>query len=161
MGIHAKENKGLLPTDLLAIIFFLFTFREKEFQPSKERRQTDTPDSKGRRPDYFLKVDLLGLECFLFVLEAKKHRHTSPVQTDLEKVGNQLKDSIDYLARNRVDISGVRVYGAVVVGKYRIFLFFFFSTILYLISFCRAVSISYTHALSISLFSFFLLLCRR
>ncbi|OAQ32432.1 hypothetical protein K457DRAFT_16439 [Linnemannia elongata AG-77] len=89
---------------------------EKEFQPSKERRQTDTPDSKGRRPDYFLKVDLLGLECFLFVLEAKKHRHTSPVQTDLEKVGNQLKDSIDYLARNRVDISGVRVYGAVVVG---------------------------------------------
>lgn len=160
MGIHAKENKEPLSTDLLALIFFHFTFREKEFQPSKERRQTDTPDSKGRRPDYFLKVDLLGLECFLFVLEAKKHRHTSPVQTDLEKVGNQLKDSIDYLARNRVDISGVRVYGAVVVGKYRIF-GFFFSTILYLISFCRAVSISYMPALSISLFSFFLLLCRR
>ncbi|KAK3846794.1 MAG: hypothetical protein J3R72DRAFT_227082 [Linnemannia gamsii] len=87
---------------------------DKEFQPFKERRRIDTP--RGRRPDYFLKVDLLGLESFLFVLEAKKQRQTSPVQTDLEKIGNELKDSIDYLARNRVDISGVKVYGAVVVG---------------------------------------------
>ncbi|KAF9540118.1 hypothetical protein EC957_004632 [Mortierella hygrophila] len=33
---------------------------------------------------------------------------------DLEKVGNQFKDSVDYLTRNRMDISGVKVYGAVV-----------------------------------------------
>lgn len=37
----------------------------------------------------------------------------------MEKVGNLLKDAIDYVAHHSMDTSGVRIYGAVVISKYR------------------------------------------
>ena len=101
---------------MLTKIFFID--RDKEFEPSKDRRQMDDPNAQGRRPDYFMKLILAGLTCYLIVLEAKKSPQTSPTQTDKEKVANLLKDSIDYLARAFVDVSKIKLFGFVVVGKY-------------------------------------------
>ncbi|KAK3844679.1 MAG: hypothetical protein J3R72DRAFT_65445 [Linnemannia gamsii] len=90
---------------------------DKEFEPSKDRRQMDDPNAKGRRPDYFMELILPGLTCYLMVLEAKKSRQTSSTQTDMEKVANLLKDSIDYLARAAVDVSNIKLFGLVIVEK--------------------------------------------
>ncbi|KAG0010041.1 hypothetical protein BGZ82_003717 [Podila clonocystis] len=90
---------------------------DKEFEPSRDRRQMDDPNAKGRRPDYFMELILAGLTCYLIVLEAKKSRQTSPTQTDIEKVACLLKDSIDYLARAAVDVSNIKLFGVVVVGE--------------------------------------------
>ncbi|KAF9301536.1 hypothetical protein BGZ74_006604 [Mortierella antarctica] len=90
---------------------------DKEFEPSRDRRQMDDPNAKGRRPDYFMELILAGLTCYLIVLEAKKSRQTSPTQTDTEKVAYLLKDSIDYLARAAVDVSNIKLFGVVVVVK--------------------------------------------
>ncbi len=91
--------------------------RDKAFEPSRDRRQMDEPNAKGRRPDYFMELILPGLTCYLMVLEAKKSRQTSPTQTDTEKVANLLKDSIDHMARAAVDVNKIKLFGLVVVGK--------------------------------------------
>jgi len=95
-----------------------FIDRDAAFEPSRIRRQMNDPTAKGRRPDYFMELILAGLTCYLIVLEAEKSRQTSPTQTDTEKVANLLKDSIVYLARAAVDVSKIKLFGIVFVGKY-------------------------------------------
>ncbi|KAF9997311.1 hypothetical protein BGZ79_008992 [Entomortierella chlamydospora] len=61
-----------------------------------------------------MKLTLAGFT-YLIVLEAKKSRWTSPMQTDTEKAANLLKDSTNYLARAIVNDNMISFSGVVVV----------------------------------------------
>jgi len=64
-----------------------------------------------------MQCDFPGRKCFVFVMEAKKTSQKAVLQNDLEKVAFLMKDAIDNMARQRVDVSKLKVFGMVVVGK--------------------------------------------
>ncbi|KAF8939867.1 hypothetical protein BGZ58_008495 [Dissophora ornata] len=66
---------------------------------------------------FFLQCDFPELKCFVFAMEAKKTAQRTVLQSDLEKVALLLKDAIDNMARQRVDVAKLKVFGMVVVGE--------------------------------------------
>jgi hypothetical protein len=50
-------------------------------------------------------------------VEVKKFTQGLVVQSDLEKVACEMRDASDDLAMQKIDISSVKVFGMVVVGK--------------------------------------------
>ncbi|KAF8953438.1 hypothetical protein BGZ46_003207 [Entomortierella lignicola] len=91
--------------------------RDKEFKPFKNHHHMDDSTVKGRKPNYFMELILANLTCYLIVLEAKKSRQTPPMQTDMGKVINLLKDSVDHLAHQAVDVNKIKLFGVVVIGE--------------------------------------------
>ncbi|KAF9165786.1 hypothetical protein BGX21_004774, partial [Mortierella sp. AD011] len=91
---------------------------DKMFPPSQERRKDAHIETTGigRRPDFFLQCDFSSLKYFVYVMEAKKTSQKTVVQNDLEKVAFLLKDAIDNMARQQVDVAALKVFGMVVVG---------------------------------------------
>ncbi|KAG0247527.1 hypothetical protein BG011_001346 [Mortierella polycephala] len=89
---------------------------DKVFLPSQERKEDAITEGRGRRPDYFMQCDFPGRKCFAFVMEAKKTSQKAVLQNDLEKVAFLMKDAIDNMARQRVDVPKLKVFGMVVVG---------------------------------------------
>ncbi|KAG0354552.1 hypothetical protein BGZ54_001593 [Gamsiella multidivaricata] len=55
-------------------------------------------------------------QCYLFTVEVKKAVQGLVIQSDLEKLASEMKDGIDDLASQRINISSVRVFGMVVIG---------------------------------------------
>lgn len=86
------------------------------FPPSKRRKSSDS-GPRGRRPDFFVCATLPRRRCHLFTVEAKKTAQGLVVQSDLEKLAREMRDAMDDLAAQKIDISCVRVFGMVVVGK--------------------------------------------
>lgn len=75
-------------------------------------------DGRGLRPDFFLQCKLPGRMIFPLVVEAKKKGQGKVGMTDLEKVGYMLKDAVDDLARNRLDVANITIFGMVIVGTF-------------------------------------------
>ncbi|KAG0031680.1 hypothetical protein BGZ81_000770 [Podila clonocystis] len=89
---------------------------DKVFPPSEKRRKGFEIDSRGRRPDFALQSSLRGKTCYLFFMEAKKERQGSAVQADLEKIAMMMKDAIDDMSSQGLDVSQIEVIGLVIVG---------------------------------------------
>ncbi|KAG0336368.1 hypothetical protein BG004_008096 [Podila humilis] len=87
------------------------------FPPSDVRRSS-VSDKRGTRPDYFSKVQDRGRTYYPLVVEIKKAKQGERVlMSDLEKIALQMKDSLDLMAQDKVNLEGVRVYGYTIVGK--------------------------------------------
>ncbi|KAG0245906.1 hypothetical protein BG011_002649, partial [Mortierella polycephala] len=54
-------------------------------------------------------------QCHLFIVEVKKAAQGRVVQSDLEKLACEMRDAIDDLAKQKVNISFVKVFEMVVV----------------------------------------------
>ncbi|KAG0032523.1 hypothetical protein BGZ82_006497 [Podila clonocystis] len=91
---------------------------DKVFPPSEKRRKNLEVDSRGRRPDFALQSSLRGKTCYLFFMEAKRERQGSAVQVDLEKIAMMMKDAIDDMSSQGLDVSQIEVIGLVIVGKF-------------------------------------------
>ncbi|KAF9917960.1 hypothetical protein FBU30_000424 [Linnemannia zychae] len=89
---------------------------DKIFLPSHERMKVAHVEGTGRRPDFFLQCNFPSLKCFVFVVEAKKMEQKTVLQNDLEKVALLLKDAIDNMSRQCVDVTKIKVFGMVIVG---------------------------------------------
>ncbi|KAI9238119.1 MAG: hypothetical protein BYD32DRAFT_414597 [Podila humilis] len=89
---------------------------DKVFPPSEKRRKGLEVDSRGRRPDFALQSSLRGKTCRLFFMEAKRERQGSAVQVDLEKTAMMMKDAIDDMSSQGLDVSKIEVIGLVIVG---------------------------------------------
>lgn len=85
------------------------------FPPSKRRKSFDS-GLRSQRPDFFVCATLPSRQCHLFTVEIKKAAQGLVVQSDLEKLACEMKDAIDDLAMQKIDISSVRVFGMLVVG---------------------------------------------
>lgn len=95
--------------------------RDQVFPPSQNRKKGLDGNSLGRRPDFMLRTALRGFVCYLFFMEAKKARQgTSIVQDDLEKLAGMMKDSIDDMSKQGIDVSKLEVIGLHIVGKFSI-----------------------------------------
>lgn len=91
-------------------------------QPSQKRKKGLDENSLGCRPDFMLRTTLRGIVCYLFFMEAKKVRQgAAAVQDDLEKMAGMMKDSIDDLSKQGIDISKVEVICLQIVGKFSIY----------------------------------------
>ncbi|KAG9063271.1 hypothetical protein KI688_010538 [Linnemannia hyalina] len=74
-------------------------------------------NSLGRRPDFMLRTSLRGIICYLFFMEAKKVRQgAAVVQDDLEKMAGMMKDAIDDLNKQGIDVGNLEVIGLHIVG---------------------------------------------
>lgn len=93
----------------------LNVFWDMTFPPSKRRKSLD-PGLRSQRPDFFVCATLPSRQCHLFTVEAKKTAQGLIVQSDLEKLACEMKDAIDDLAMQKIDISSVRVFGMLIVG---------------------------------------------
>ncbi|KAF8920897.1 hypothetical protein BGZ58_004273 [Dissophora ornata] len=74
---------------------------------------TSTANKWQRRlgtPDYFSYAVLLNLGCHLFAVEVKKSKQRSVAQDDTENLAQEMKDYIDPLARQQVDVRQIKVY---------------------------------------------------
>ncbi|KAF9326934.1 hypothetical protein BG006_009691 [Podila minutissima] len=90
---------------------------DQAFPPSQKRKKGLDENSLGRRPDFMLRTTLRGIVCYLFFMEAKKVRQgAAVVQDDLEKMASMMKDSIDDLSKQGIDISKVKVICLQIVG---------------------------------------------
>ncbi|KAF9427834.1 hypothetical protein BGZ94_004049 [Podila epigama] len=84
--------------------------------PPSEARRMDSSNKRGTRPDYFSKVVDRGRIYYPLVVEIKKAKQgEATLLTDLEKMGLQMKDSLDAMAKARTDLQGVKVYGYTIV----------------------------------------------
>ncbi|KAF8978011.1 hypothetical protein BGZ46_006941 [Entomortierella lignicola] len=88
---------------------------DKTYPPSEERKKAEDQSLRGRRPDFFACAVLPNARCHLFVVEVKRSKQGKVVQNDLEKLAQEMKDSIDSLARMNMDIIKIKVYGMVVI----------------------------------------------
>ncbi|KAG9061436.1 hypothetical protein KI688_007425 [Linnemannia hyalina] len=87
------------------------------FPPSEARKMTEDPVLQARRIDYHITTSLLGKSCHFFIKEAKKGSQAARAfQRDTENISLELKDSLDHLCRQKVNITKVSVFGLVVVG---------------------------------------------
>ncbi|KAG0197144.1 hypothetical protein BGX28_009353 [Mortierella sp. GBA30] len=86
------------------------SFWDMTFPPSKRRKSMD-PTIRGQRPDFFVRAVLPGLQCHLFTVEVKKSAQGLVVQSDLEKLACEMRDAIDDLANQKINISSVKVFG--------------------------------------------------
>ncbi|KAI7827445.1 hypothetical protein BC939DRAFT_445270 [Gamsiella multidivaricata] len=93
----------------------LNAFWDMTFPPSKRRKSMD-PGLRSQRPDFFVCAMLSSHQCYLFTVEVKKAVQGLVIQSDLEKLASEMKDGIDDLASQRINISSVRVFGMVVIG---------------------------------------------
>ncbi|KAK5799760.1 hypothetical protein F5H01DRAFT_91030 [Linnemannia elongata] len=93
----------------------LNVFWDMTFPPSKRRKSFDS-GLRSQRPDFFVCATLPSRQCHLFTVEIKKAAQGLVVQSDLEKLACEMKDAIDDLAMQKIDISSVRVFGMLVVG---------------------------------------------
>ncbi|KAF9377350.1 hypothetical protein CPB97_010264 [Podila verticillata] len=67
-------------------------------------------NSLGRRPDFMLRTTLRGIICYLFFMEAKKVRQgAAVVQDDLEKMAGMMKDAVDDMSKQGIDVGKVEV----------------------------------------------------
>ncbi|KAG0196690.1 hypothetical protein BGX33_001354, partial [Mortierella sp. NVP41] len=88
--------------------------RDMTFPPSKRRKSLD-PGLRSQRPDFFVCAALPSRQCHLFTVEVKKTAQGLVVQSDLEKLACEMRDAIDDLAMQKIDISSVRVFGMLIV----------------------------------------------
>ncbi|KAF9137130.1 hypothetical protein BGX30_010527 [Mortierella sp. GBA39] len=87
------------------------------FPPSEARKKTEDPVLQARRTDYHITTILPGKSCHFFIMEAKKGSQAARAfQTNTEKISLELKDSLDHLCRQKVNMTKVSVFGLVVVG---------------------------------------------
>lgn len=86
------------------------------FPPSKRRKSMD-PSLRSHRPDFFVSAMLPKRQCHLFTVEVKKAAQGLVAQSDLEKLACEMRDAIDDLAKQKINISSVRVFGMLAVGK--------------------------------------------
>ncbi|KAG0225222.1 hypothetical protein BGX31_007701 [Mortierella sp. GBA43] len=90
--------------------------RDKLFLPSQKRKEDAMAEGRGRRPDFFMYCEKPGEQCHVFAMEAKKSGQGTVLQNDLEKVGLLMKDAIDTMCKQRINVSEVKVFGLVIVG---------------------------------------------
>ncbi|KAF9079365.1 hypothetical protein BGX27_006527, partial [Mortierella sp. AM989] len=89
---------------------------DQAFPPSQNRKKGLDENSLGRRPDFMLKTSIHGLVCYLFFMEAKKVRQgTAVVQDDLEKLASMMKDAIDDMSKQGINVCNVEVIGLHIV----------------------------------------------
>ncbi|KAF9120021.1 hypothetical protein BGX30_003423 [Mortierella sp. GBA39] len=89
---------------------------DQVLRPSTERRGIDR-DSGGVRPDFQSYFADGNMKFYLLTIEIKKKQQAATaILSDLEKVALQLKDCLDNLAKQRINLDGVNVYGIVVIG---------------------------------------------
>ncbi|KAG0301300.1 hypothetical protein BGZ97_002835 [Linnemannia gamsii] len=85
-------------------------------EPSTKRRGVDR-DTGGVRPDFQSYFRSGNNKFHLLMIEIKKKQQAgSSVLSDLEKLALQLKDCLDGLAQDCINVNGVRIYGIVIVG---------------------------------------------
>ncbi|KAG0286765.1 hypothetical protein BGZ98_004963, partial [Dissophora globulifera] len=90
---------------------------DQVFPPSQSRKKGLDESSLGRRPDFMLRTALRGIVCYLFFMEAKTARQGGAViQDDLEKLASMMKDAIDDISKQGVDVSKVEVICLHIVG---------------------------------------------
>ena len=66
-----------------------------------------------------LRTSLRGIICYLFFMEAKKVRQgAAVVQDDLEKTAGMMKDAIDDMSKQGIDVGNVEVIGLHIIGKF-------------------------------------------
>jgi hypothetical protein len=87
------------------------------FLPSQQRKDEAMAEGRGRRPDFYMYCEAAAKNCHVFMMEAKKSEQGTVLQNDLEKVALLLKDAIDDMGKCKVDISKVKLFGMVIVGK--------------------------------------------
>ncbi|KAF8932399.1 hypothetical protein BGZ47_011403 [Haplosporangium gracile] len=90
---------------------------DQAFPPSQNRKKGLDENSLGRRPDFMLRTSLRGIICYLFFMEAKKVRQgAAVVQDDLEKMAGMMKDAIDDMSKQGIDVGNVEVIGLHIIG---------------------------------------------
>ncbi|KAG0230761.1 hypothetical protein BGW41_002397 [Actinomortierella wolfii] len=114
VGLTKKKNDPFL----LAYITHLphsTPYWDKTLPPSEKRRGL-ARDGNGARPDFYSGFRVHGKMSYLLMVEIKKKpQGDATILTDLEKLALEMKDCIDAMARNHVDIIGVKVFGYTVV----------------------------------------------
>lgn len=96
--------------------------RDQAFPPSQNRKKGLDENSLGRRPDFMLRTTLRGIICYLFFMEAKKVRQgAAVVQDDLEKMAGMMKDAVDDMSKQGIDVGKVEVICLHIVGRFSIF----------------------------------------
>ncbi|KAG0308204.1 hypothetical protein BGZ99_001205 [Dissophora globulifera] len=90
---------------------------DQVFPPSQSRKKSLDESSLGRRPDFMLRTVLRGIVGYLFFMEAKTARQGGAViQDDLEKLAGMMKDAIDDMSKQGVDVGKVEVICLHIVG---------------------------------------------
>ncbi|KAG0254667.1 hypothetical protein BGZ95_005966 [Linnemannia exigua] len=91
--------------------------------PPSEARRSSASSRRGARPDYFSKIQDRGRSYFPLVVEIKKTKQGECVLlSDLEKIALQMKDSLDSMAHDKINLEGVQVYGYTIV-EHEIYLY--------------------------------------
>ncbi|KAF9574842.1 hypothetical protein EC968_005320 [Mortierella alpina] len=96
-------------TVFICPIKHLNVFWDMTFPPSKRRKSSD-PTLRGQRPDFFACAALPKRQCYLFTVEVKKATQGLVVQSDLEKLASEMRDAMDDLAKQMIDISSGHIY---------------------------------------------------
>ncbi|KAF9540989.1 hypothetical protein EC957_003568 [Mortierella hygrophila] len=98
---------------------FMTNILDKSLPPSEKRRRL-TRDGNDARPDFFSGFKSRGKMSYLMMVEIKKKAQGDTViLTDMEKLALEMKVCIDAMARGRVDIVSIKVYGYTIVGQLR------------------------------------------
>jgi len=115
MNGQLTQLKALtFPTCLLHLFI---VSRDHELDPSAERRSI-SHDSGGVRPDFQSYFADGNTKFYLLTIEVKKKQQAATViLSDLEKVALELKDCLDNMAKQHVNLEDVRVFGIVMIGK--------------------------------------------
>ncbi|KAF9143451.1 hypothetical protein BGX30_000426 [Mortierella sp. GBA39] len=115
VGLTKKKNDSFL----LAYITHLphsTPYWDKSLQHSEKRGRL-ARDGNGARPDFVSGFKSRGKMSYLMMAEIKKKaQRDTVILTDMEKLALEMKDCIDAMARDRVDIVGIKVYGYTIVG---------------------------------------------
>ncbi|KAG0006488.1 hypothetical protein BGZ80_005268, partial [Entomortierella chlamydospora] len=90
---------------------------DQAFPLSQNRKKGLDENSQVRKPAFTLKASISGIVCYLFFVEVKKVRQSAAVvQDDLEKLAGMMKDAIDDMSKQGVNIGVVEVIGLHIVG---------------------------------------------